>query len=148
MKRLLAIFSIICICLSCNVAVFAYEGVTKESGNEFDIMLLSDYEHVYETGYMSDNIGYYDYKLKIHFNKNAAGKFTDCVGYIYTDMNTLAVSNSNYVITCSISDATHSISSDGTKITIKFNMNYQYSPAIFGDGWTEQKTFILHDYDV
>lgn len=122
--------------------------VTQEINNQTTIEQIANYEHTYEVDYTSDNIGYYNYKIKIQFNKDSSGKFTECKAYIYTKMNTLAVANPNYVINCEISNATHSISNDGSKITIKFNMNYTYAPLIYGQGWTEQKTFVLHDYDV
>lgn len=154
-KKLFTLILAIVLCMSSSMTAFASENdnvpfQTYDAGiiGEQNLLAAASFDNVYQTDHMSDKIGYYDYSLKINFNKSAAGKFTDCLGYIYTHMNTLAVLNPNFVVTCSISNATHSISSDGTKITINFDMNYAYSPSFYGSGWTEHVTYVLYNYEV
>nr|WP_312580086.1 hypothetical protein [Sedimentibacter sp.] len=152
-KKLVVMVLASVMAMSMSATAFASENdsaATIPSNNimsNYVVEPMATYEHTFETDRISDNLGYYDYSIRIEYNLDSNGKFSSVQGYITKYMNLLAT-NPNYTVICEINNATHSISSNKEKITIKFDMDYEYIPDWFGSGWTETKTYVLDLSDI
>jgi hypothetical protein len=116
--------------------------------DEFSNTLTSSksYPNKHESDWLSDRIGYYDYKVKIDFALNSRGKFRKCNAYISKKMNFLAYINDYFTVMCEIKNAVYTLTED--KITVKFDMVYSYIPDWYGNGWTESVEYVLNLSDI
>lgn len=123
-----------------QIEVIPTESLDK-SFNEITTYTTLDNQH--ESDWINDKLGYYDYKVEVKFALDSNEKFKECKGYISKKIKWLASANPNFTVLCEIENATHSVSSNKDKITIEFDMVYEYSPDWFGDSWTEHKKYVL-----